>query len=77
MNESKTNQLIQNRNAKIDELKAAGIPLYPNGFKITHTVADIQTVLPAADAAPEAPAAPVAAAGRIMALPPERRVFAR
>ena len=68
MNESKTNQLIQNRNAKIDELKAAGIPLYPNGFKITHTVADIQTVLPAADAAPEAPAAPVAAAGRIMAL---------
>ncbi len=68
MNESKTNQLIQNRNAKMDELKAAGIPLYPNGFQISHTVADILAALPAKDAAAQAPAANIKAAGRIMAL---------
>ncbi len=68
MNELKTNQLIQNRNAKMDELKAAGIPLYPNGFQISHTVADILADLPEEEAAAQAPAASIMAAGRIMAL---------
>ena len=68
MSELKTSQVIQNRHTKIDELKAAGVPLYPNRFHVSHTVADIQATLPEADASEETSATPIAAAGRIMAL---------
>jgi lysyl-tRNA synthetase class 2 len=68
MNDSKAKQLAQNRNAKIDELSAAGVPLYPNDFRVSHSVAEIQAELPASEAEGEANPVEIAAAGRIMAL---------
>ncbi|MGD8267330.1 MAG: lysine--tRNA ligase, partial [Desulfobacterales bacterium] len=67
MNDLKANQLINTRNTKIAELKSAGVPLYPNDFRVSHTVADIQAALPPADAAQEGQLPEIAAAGRIMA----------
>jgi lysyl-tRNA synthetase class 2 len=67
MNDSKRNQLIHIRKAKIDEIRDAGVPLYPNGFQASHTVADILASLPEADAAEDRHPKEIAAAGRIMA----------
>ena len=41
----KTSELLQNRKAKIDELKKNQVNLFPNGFVVSHTVADIQTAI--------------------------------
>jgi lysyl-tRNA synthetase class 2 len=68
MNDSKAKQLTQNRNAKIVDLSAAGVPLYPNDFRVSHSVAEIQDDLPATNATEENNPAEIAAAGRIMAL---------
>lgn len=37
-----TNDLIENRRKKITELKASGIHPFPNDFRVSHTVAQIQ-----------------------------------
>ncbi len=68
MNDSKANQLINTRNTKIAELKSAGVPLYPNDFRVSHSVADIQAALPPPDALQASELPEIAAAGRIMAL---------
>ncbi len=68
MNDSQSSQLINIRNTKIGELKSAGVPLYPNGFRVSHTVGDIQAALPATDAAEASDPTEITAAGRIMAL---------
>jgi lysyl-tRNA synthetase class 2 len=41
----KTSELLQNRKSKIDELKKNQVNLFPNGFVVSHTVADIQTAI--------------------------------
>ena len=68
MNESRSNQLIRNRRLKIEELKQAGVPLYPNGFQVTHTTAAIRSALPEDEGVAEVAETTVATAGRIMAL---------
>ena len=68
MNDSQSSQLIHNRRVKIDELKQAGVPLYPNGFQVSHTIAAIQAFLPEDEDAAEAPATTISTGGRIMAL---------
>jgi lysyl-tRNA synthetase class 2 len=68
MNESQTSQLIHNRKVKVGEIKDAGVPLYPTGFRVSHTVAAILADLPAADAGPADGPAEIQAAGRVMAL---------
>src|SRR5210317_850406 len=40
-----TNELLQTRKSKIDELKKNQVNLFPNGFVVSHTVADIQTTI--------------------------------
>jgi lysyl-tRNA synthetase class 2 len=68
MSDSKTKQLTQSRNAKIAELRAAGVALYPNDFRVSHSVAEIQADLPtSAEISPDDPVE-IAAAGRIMAM---------
>ena len=67
MNDSKRNQLIQIRKAKMDDIKDAGVPLYPNGFRVSHTVTDVWASLPETDAAEDGLPKEITLAGRIMA----------
>jgi lysyl-tRNA synthetase class 2 len=64
----KNSELMQTRKAKIDELKKNQVNLFPNGYDVSHTVADIQTVI---DQAPDTLTEdePVfVSAGRMMAI---------
>ena len=44
-NMEKKSDLLQKRREKIEELKTNKINLFPNGFVVSHTVRDIQTVV--------------------------------
>ena len=64
----KTSELIQKRKDKIDQLKSSHLPLYPNDFKISHTISDILGII---DKTPEKvnEEEPIfSVAGRIMAI---------
>jgi len=41
----KTSELIEKRKEKIDQLKSIHLPLYPNDFKVSHTVNEIQGII--------------------------------
>ncbi len=43
--QEKTSELIEKRRAKMTEMKAAGAHLFPNDFKVPHTVADIRRAI--------------------------------
>jgi len=41
----KTSELIQKRKDKIEQLKSSHLPLYPNDFKVSHTVREIHGII--------------------------------
>ena len=64
----KTSDLLEKRRQKLNDLKSTGVHLFPNDFRVHHTIRDIKSVI---DATPEAitDTAPVfTTAGRIMAI---------
>ncbi|MFW6333662.1 MAG: lysine--tRNA ligase [Desulfosalsimonas sp.] len=60
--------VITRRKEKIESLKEEGVELFPNDFKATHAVADIQNAIEAADEQITGGRSSVRAAGRIMAI---------
>ncbi|MCF8095077.1 MAG: lysine--tRNA ligase [Desulfobacteraceae bacterium] len=60
--------VITRRREKIEALKAEGVELFPNDFKISHTVADIKSAIEAGDEQITDGRVVVSSAGRIMAL---------
>lgn len=62
--------LLDKRRRKLNDLKNGGIALFPNDFKVTHTVGEIRAAIEAdPESAAEAPT-PFAVAGRMMAVKP-------
>ena len=59
--------LIEKRKEKLAEMKAGGIPLFPNDIRVSHTVGDIAAMLEPLDEADAELDTVVQAAGRIMA----------
>ena len=60
--------LLDKRRPKLIDLKNGGIALFPNDFKVTHTVGEIRAAIEAdPEAAAESPS-PFAVAGRMMAV---------
>ncbi len=60
--------LLDKRRQKLIDLKNGGIALFPNDFKVTHTVGEIRAAIEAdPEAAAESPS-PFAVAGRMMAV---------
>jgi lysyl-tRNA synthetase class 2 len=45
LNMDKVSDIVRKRKEKIDALKNSGINIYPNGFKVLHTIRDIQKVI--------------------------------
>jgi len=64
----KTSDLLQKRSEKVEELKRQNINIFPNDFKVSHTVGDIQKII--ADASETlSPEGPIfVTAGRMMAI---------
>jgi lysyl-tRNA synthetase class 2 len=60
--------LIQKRHEKIETLKRAGLNLYPNDFKASHTVADIREILKVAPETLTEQGPCFSVAGRLMAV---------
>jgi lysyl-tRNA synthetase class 2 len=60
--------VIQKRQEKIDSLKRSGVNLYPNDFRVTHTVGDIQAVVAAAPETLTEQGPHFTIAGRMMAV---------
>ena len=68
MNMEKTSELIQQRRDKLNGLKQSDIQLYPNDFKVSHTIHEIQTIIENESKALEEESPVFAVAGRIMAI---------
>jgi lysyl-tRNA synthetase class 2 len=69
MSEEKPGDVIEKRRRKLQELKETGIIVYPNDFRVTHCIADIQgLVAAAADGEAHLSEPIVSVAGRMMAI---------
>jgi lysyl-tRNA synthetase class 2 len=68
MNMEKTSELIQQRRDKLNGLKQSHIQLFPNDFKVSHTVHDIQTYIENQSKALKDESPIFAVAGRVMAI---------
>ena len=68
MNMEKTNELIQQRRDKLNGLKQSDIQLYPNDFKVSHTIHEIQSIIENQSKALEEESPVFAVAGRVMAI---------
>ncbi|WP_028324940.1 lysine--tRNA ligase [Desulfatirhabdium butyrativorans] len=69
MSEERPGDVIEKRRRKLQELKETGIVAYPNDFRVTHCIADIQRLLAAAADGQEHLSEPiVSVAGRMMAI---------
>ena len=68
MNTEKTSDILEKRRSKINDLREQAVAVYPNDFKVLHTVADImrQVQEPAAHGGENGPK--FVAAGRMMAV---------
>ena len=64
----KTSELIEKRRDKFNQLKKNKIQLFPNDFKVSHTVAQINDVIEREPKAMEEDDPNFAAAGRVMAI---------
>ena len=68
MSEEKPSDLIEKRRKKLQDLRDAGIVAYPNDFRVSHCIRDIQELVAAAGEAEHLDAPVVSAAGRMMAV---------
>ena len=68
MNMEKTSELIQQRRDKLNGLKQSDIQLYPNDFKVSHTIHEIQSIIENQSKALEEESPVFAVAGRVMAI---------
>jgi len=68
MSEEKPSDLIEKRRKKLQDLRDAGIIAYPNDFRVSHCIRDIQELVAAAGEAEHLDAPVVSAAGRMMAV---------
>lgn len=70
MSEEKPGDVIEKRRRKLQELKETGIIVYPNDFRVTHCIADIQRLAAAAaeGGADHLDEPVISAAGRMMAI---------
>ena len=50
MEAEKTGDLLQKRRQKLEDLRQKNIDLYPNNFKVAHTIKDIRQVVEDPDA---------------------------
>lgn len=64
----KTSELIQKRRDKLNELKKGHLPLFPNDFKVSHTVNEIQDFIRHEPEVLKDQAPIFAVAGRVMAI---------
>ena len=64
----KTSELIQQRRDKLNGLKQSHIQLYPNDFKVSHTINKIQSIIENQSEALEEESPVFAVAGRVMAI---------
>lgn len=60
--------ILSKRREKIAEFKARNLPLYPNGFEVTHTVADLRALIETGPDAISDTHPVFSCAGRIMAI---------
>ena len=68
MNMEKTSELIQKRRDKFNELKESRIQLFPNDFKVSHTINEIQSLIEHQPKALKDESPIFAVAGRVMAI---------
>ncbi|MEW6259409.1 MAG: lysine--tRNA ligase [Thermodesulfobacteriota bacterium] len=68
MSEEKPSDLIEKRRRKLQELRDSGIVAYPNDFRVSHCIREIQELVAAAGEAEHLDAPVVSAAGRMMAV---------
>ena len=64
----KTSELIKKRKDKFDMLKQSGLKLYPNDFKVSHSINDIKTLVEKAPKTLKSDSPLFAVAGRMMAI---------
>ncbi|MEJ2638150.1 MAG: lysine--tRNA ligase [Desulfosarcinaceae bacterium] len=64
----KTSDIIARRRQKLDEMKSSGCNLFPNDFRVAHTVADVTNILADAQNEPDENGPRLSMAGRIMAI---------
>uniref|UniRef100_A0A7C4ML76 Lysine--tRNA ligase n=1 Tax=Desulfatirhabdium butyrativorans TaxID=340467 RepID=A0A7C4ML76_9BACT len=68
MSEERPSDLIEKRRKKLQDLRDAGIVAYPNDFRVSHCIRDIQELAAAAGEVEHLDAPVVSAAGRMMAV---------
>lgn len=64
----KTSELIQKRKDKFNKLKQSGLKLFPNDFKVSHSINDIKTLVEKAPETLKANSPLFAVAGRMVAV---------
>jgi lysyl-tRNA synthetase, class II len=64
----KTSDIIARRRQKLDEIKAGGTNLFPNDFRVEHTVSDVTKLLSDAQSTLDENGPRLCMAGRIMAI---------
>jgi lysyl-tRNA synthetase class 2 len=64
----KTSDLIQKRKSKFDELKKSNFNLFPNDFKVSHTIQEIRNLIESTPESLKQDTPLFAAAGRMMAI---------
>jgi lysyl-tRNA synthetase class 2 len=64
----KTSELIKKRKDKFDMLKQSGLKLFPNDFKVSHSINDIKTLVEKAPKTLKSDSPLFAVAGRMMAI---------
>jgi len=68
MEAEKTGDLLQKRRQKLEDLRQHSIDLYPNNFKVAHTIKDIRKVVEDPDAAVSETGPIFTTAGRVVAI---------
>jgi lysyl-tRNA synthetase class 2 len=64
----KTSDIIARRRDKLDQMKTSGYNLFPNDFKVSHTIADVTAILEDPEIEVDDSAPQFRTAGRIMAI---------
>jgi len=68
MEAEKTGDLLQKRRQKLEDLRQQSIDLYPNNFKVAHTIKDIRQVVEGPDATVSETDPMFTTAGRVVAI---------